>query len=235
MQSTQSISVKNLSQSAQTGDYWLISAELLEPLNSIDAFYFLDKQPEQTLSLFHYQFPKLQLLSQQPLTDNLLNSETLQLTSKLNDQVILKSEQPTLLLASDLGIGPLFYYAKQVKTNSQNNLALLHASASFPFAVKPAQFMLENFPHEAIGACSLLEDWKIANRLASDIGLPGCFEGSLVDLFDYWLSTESQHHLKEESRVHWQVLSFLPERCNQQLKERVKPYPWLSLQTINTP
>lgn len=229
------VSVKNIRQSAQPGDYWLISVELLQPLDSVNAFYVLNAQPEQTLSLFHYQFPTLQLLSQESLSEGTLTSETLSFTPVETSEPGLNHHQPTLLLASDLGIGPLFYYAKQVKLNKQNNLALLHASAAFPFTVKPAQFMLDDFPHEAIGACPLLEDWKIPNRLASDLGLAGCFDGSLVDLFDYWLSTESQRHLKDESRKHWQALSFLPERCNHQLQEHVQAYPWLTLHTINTP
>jgi len=235
MPSTQSLIVNNITQSVQSGDYWLISVDLSEKPDTMGLFYMVDGQPEQTLSLFNYQFPSLQLLSQRPLSETLLKSETLLLTQLPHNEVNLKPEHPILLLASDLGVGPLFYYAKQIKTYSHNNLALLHASTSFPFAVKPAQFMLEDFPHEAIGACSLLEDWKIANRLASDIGLPGCFEGSLVDLLDYWLSGESQTHLKDETRVQWQVLSFLPERCNQQLETHLKSYPWLSLQTADTP
>jgi len=235
MKMNHSITIKNINQSAQSGNYWLISVELCEELDSIDAFYYLDEAPQQALSLFDYQFPKLQLLSQTPLPETLLAADSLQLKSSDQSTVNLQTEQATLLLASDLGMGPLFYYAKQIKSHPHKSLALLHSTEAFPFIVKPAQIMLEDFPDQAIGSCPLLEDWKIANRLASDLGLAGCFDGALVDLFDYWLSTESQRHLKDETRAHWQVLSFLPERCNQQLKEHVSAYPWLTLQIVNTP
>jgi hypothetical protein len=33
-----------------------------------------------------------------------------------------------------------------------------------------------------IATCPLLEDWGFANRLASNAGLPGCFEGALSEL-----------------------------------------------------
>jgi hypothetical protein len=41
--------------------------------------------------------------------------------------------------------------------------------------------MVRELP-ERIAACPLLEDWGFANRLASNAGLPGCFEGELSQL-----------------------------------------------------
>jgi dihydroorotate dehydrogenase electron transfer subunit len=43
----------------------------------------------------------------------------------------------------------------------------------------------------------LLEEWGIASRLASTADLPGCFEGSVTDLADAWLSSLSLADLAE--------------------------------------
>ena len=43
----------------------------------------------------------------------------------------------------------------------------------------------------------LLEEWGIASRLASTADLPGCFEGTVTDLADAWLSSLSPTDLTE--------------------------------------
>jgi dihydroorotate dehydrogenase electron transfer subunit len=35
----------------------------------------------------------------------------------------------------------------------------------------------------------LLEEWGIASRLASPLGLPGCFDGPVTALADLWLGS----------------------------------------------
>jgi len=238
------IHLSQLKQTAQSGGYWLISAVLNDPIEKVCAYYAVNdcKHPVQNeqacsniqhrfkLSLFDYQFPKLQLLSKQPLRQTFLDLDALTLTQIEHTLINFEANQTTLLLGHDLGIGPLFYTAKQIKNNGYKHLALLEASSGFPFAVKPAQFMLQDFPFEAIGGCSLLEDWKIANRLASDLGLPGCFEGSITTLIKPWLVAENQRQAIEP--IHWQILSFLPEEKQQILTEITRPYTWLSLKTI---
>lgn len=235
-----SFQLNKLTQSAQAGGYWLISGELLEPLESVYAVYTLldplSEPPHQTSQnqqacLFDYQFPKLQLLTEQPIDANVLEQKTLQLTPKQSVKLSVLSDQATLLLASDLGIGSLFYCARKIKQNGHKHLALLHASQQFPFVVKPAQFMLNDFPFEAIGGCSLLEDWKIANRLASDLGQPGCLDGSIIELITPWLEAENQRQTAEP--VNWQVISFLPESQQKTLVILTQNYSWLSL--INYP
>ena len=235
--SNQPILINQLSQTEQSGGYWLISGNLAEPLKTLHAFYSLlsPAQNQHTpqggikASLFDYQFPKLQLLTEQPIDLALFKKEPLPLAAETSTELSLQTDQPTLLLSSDLGVGPLLYCAKQVKQNGHKHLALLHTSTSqqFPFVVKPAQFMLNDFPFEAIGGCSLLEDWKIANRLASDQGQPGCLDGSILELITPWLEAEKQRQVVEP--MNWQVVSFLPATNYQSLIELVKTYPWLSL------
>lgn len=231
-----SIQLHKLTHSAQAGGYWLISGELLEPLESVYAVYSLpdtanppahQASQNQQACLFDYQFPKLQLLTKQPIDAHLLEQDSLRLTPNKSVALSVQPDQPTLLLASDLGIGPLFYCARNIKQNGHKHLALLHASQKFPFMVKPAQFMLSDFPFEAIGGCSLLEDWKIANRLASDLGQPGCLEGSIIELITPWLEAENQRQTAEP--INWQVISFLPENQQKTLLTFTQNYAWLSL------
>ena len=242
---TSSIQLTKLSQSAQVGDYWLVSGEVSEPLNSVSAFYVLksdlpsplDLQPPRkstqsnpitfTCSLFDYQHPKVQLLSLQPLDQNVIDASSIELLNKTGSEITIQTEQACLFLGSDLGIGPLFYSAKQHKQNGHHHLALLHATHGFPFRVKPAHFMLSDFPFEAIGGCSLLEDWKIANRLASDSSLAGCFEGSIIELLTPWLEAENQR--QSSTPMNWSVISFLPENRHHQLQALTQPYHWLTL------
>jgi dihydroorotate dehydrogenase electron transfer subunit len=43
----------------------------------------------------------------------------------------------------------------------------------------------------------LLEEWGIASRLATPLDLPGCFEGSVTELADVWLSSLSPPDLAD--------------------------------------
>ena len=130
--------------------------------------------------------------------------QTLELIQKLpkNDQAWLfledflaqnhlntSSNNPTLcLLVSSSAMAKGFRLAQQLKSDWQL-VMVLESEAAFPFQVKPAKFMLESWPASAahaIGACPLLEDWRIPNRLCSPLGLPGCFDGTLAELESLW-------------------------------------------------
>ena len=252
MTTSQPIQLSELKQTAQSGDYWLISGVLDQPLESLCAFYTLNTELANSetkqacsesghstvsLSLFDYQHPTLKLLCEQPLSDTLIKQGNLTIRPQAQSALDFSRDQTTLFVASDLGIGPLFYVAKQLKNSGHKHLALLHASQGFAFAVKPAQIMLADFPDEAIGACSLLEDWKIANRLASDLGLPGCLDGSLTDLITPWLNAENHRQL--EQPLQWQLLHFDGNGVNehkhdpsQNLQAIVAKVPWLSYQVF---
>lgn len=255
MAMSQSIQLTQLNQTAQSGGYWLISGVLDQPLESLCAFYTLNteranNQTQQacsesshstvSLSLFDYQHPTLKLLSKQPLSDALIEQGNLTIQAQAQSALDFSHDQTTLFVASDLGIGPLFYVAKQLKNSGHKHLALLHASQGFAFAVKPAQIMLADFPDEAIGGCSLLEDWKIANRLASDLGLPGCLDGSLTELITPWLNAENHRQL--EQPLQWQLLHFEgsententenKQDAPQNLQAIVAKVPWLTYQVF---
>ena len=135
------------------------------------------------------------LLSQEAIGQRILN-----VTAADNSQssMLVDPEQNLLLLGVDrlteqrcFGSAPLFALAKQrqqQKSNPHLALSLLASEHAFGFRIKPARFMVHTNSPEAIGACSLLEDWQISNRLASKEGEIGAMEGTLSELLHSWLS-----------------------------------------------
>lgn len=115
--------------------------------------------------------------------------------------------------------GLIFALAKiwnAIQSSDTKTLALMHSVDGFAFRVKPAKFMLALDAQGAIGACPLLEDWQITNRLATTSGEVGTLEGSLGDLFTAWLKT--QHTSGFPNHKPWQVwLSFANKKGQQQL------------------
>lgn len=95
------------------------------------------------------------------------------------------ANQPLLIIASNLKMSAAFDMAYRLKSTHKLSV-LLFSSDNFPFVVKPAKFIWPDFPAEAIGASTLLEDWKIRNRLGSIETLPGCYEGDWNSLIQEW-------------------------------------------------
>ncbi|BBN58835.1 hypothetical protein [Hydrogenovibrio marinus] len=192
-----------LNQTEQAGGWWLTSVELDDatPL----PFGFQLNIDGSDLALFRQQGSEAQFLS----TSNIDIENTDSIRSNVDTptwqifQECLAPEPtqgPTLLLASDLNIANLLHFAQSAAPDNKF-VALLEASENFPFTVKPAKFLFEDFPPEAIGACPLLEDWKIPNRLCSEKGLPGCFEGKIDTALSEWQSTTSWQE-------RWRVIDF---------------------------
>jgi hypothetical protein len=92
----------------------------------------------------------------------------------------LSGDSQYLLTGENLAIADALLLAQCYQESADQFLVLL-AADSFPFTLKPARFMVSELP-QLIAACPLLEDWGFANRLASEAGLPGCFEGNLTEL-----------------------------------------------------
>ena len=219
--------------SEQTSGYWLISLTLTSPaLFDVGARFWLDDHSEPLL-LFHQTLQtnhvKLQLLSQANFAET---PPPKQLHSRPpKSPTVIPGTKNLLILGSGVEIANLFYIAKQRQSfhASGQTLALLHSEQGFPFTVKPARFMLPEMPAEAIGACPLLEDWKISNRLASDLGLPGCFDGRLADLLEQWIQ---YHRLQSETKP-WQVIACLPNDMQKKCLEICQSTDWLNFTGIN--
>jgi hypothetical protein len=76
-------------------------------------------------------------------------------------------------------------------------LVLLGSDTPFPFRPRPSVIVVPGIPTGVIACMPLLEEWGIASRLASTADLPGCFEGTVTDLADAWLSSLSPADLVE--------------------------------------
>lgn len=241
----QKLSVANIRQTQQPGGFWLLTLELEEPTSVPGVVFYFEDHAEISLTLFQTQSNKLQLLSMKALPDEwLASTQTALLVSEeptITLPIETRSDQATLLLGSDLGIAPLLMQARlKIRTQDEKPyLALLHATAGFPFVIKPAQYMLPELPPEAIGSCPLLEDWNIPNRLASDLGLPGCIDGGLEELFKIWLESEKRlREATEESMPHkithlnWQIIAFLTQEQLSACKVLCQPYDWVSFNGV---
>lgn len=237
-----------IQQSQQANGFWLVSFSLHAPLalqNAIGSAFHFQLAPEIKLVLFQYasdnQANQYQFLSLQELPKSLFTRPG-KLICKSNQafKIPLKN-QPLLILANDLAMANAFALAKHCtnqQTNQRENLKEseptivgLHSQTAFPFILKPARYLMPNMPAEAIGACTLLEDWKIQNRLASTMGLPGCFEGELPDLFKYWAKSmqESNNDLCHKT---WQIILFTDHIDTQKKCLQIsQSYNWLTLQT----
>lgn len=97
----------------------------------------------------------------------------------------LAHDQPVLLTASQPYLATAFYVAAALKTDYDLRV-ILATETGFPFTVRPARFLFPEFPSQAIGAATLLEDWGLPNRLCHSGGAPGCYDGDLTRLWTDW-------------------------------------------------
>lgn len=176
---------KRVSQAEQLGGFWLVTLKLpsADPL-PLGFKLYADQHP---LVLFQQTQDNGQFFAQAPIEEQAeftLQEKKYQAWQS-SPTTELNPETPLIAIASNVNMAAAFDLAKRLKDSHQLSV-VMHSDHQFPFVVKPAQFMWPDFPAEAIGAATLLEDWKIRNRLCSNEMLPGCFEGSLTDLFEEW-------------------------------------------------
>ena len=68
-------------------------------------------------------------------------------------------------------------------------LVLLGTAESFSFRPRPSTILVPGMPAGVIAAVPSLEEFGIASRLASAAGLPGCYDGTVIELAEVWLQT----------------------------------------------
>ncbi|MDD2816302.1 MAG: hypothetical protein PHP00_11300 [Thiotrichaceae bacterium] len=93
-----------------------------------------------------------------------------------------------LLVGDGIGSASLIVLAESLKNQAAFQPLVLLSAESLPFAPRPSQIYLKGMPAGVIAAIPLLEDWKIASRLASTEDAVGCFEGSVTELAAHWLA-----------------------------------------------
>ena len=196
----------NIKQIEQVNGYYLISFELKKQvsINQLIGHDFviepIAKEPKDVLLGSSLQLfllpspfsPSYQFLATQPLnTDYLEKTEQRkhiqlrQLSNNSSSMVLPENNKACIILASENRLANAFALARLRKQSKEKTVVFLHAQ-HFPFMPKPARYWAPEMPDEAIGACSLLEDWGIINRLASNELMAGCYQGSLVELYEEW-------------------------------------------------
>lgn len=220
-----------IQQSEQLNGYYLISFDLEGSYSLTD---FLGKtfsfasQPDTALQLF--QFPtspsqSFQFLSKHPIAEDLLsenNSTDLQISHQYQSVALPNPDTNCLILADETLFANAFALAKYQQQNSQaSTIVMLHSHADFPFAIKPARFWLPEMPNEAIGASTLLEDWNIVNRMACDEMRPGCYHGSLAELFFEWAQQVSSNEA-------WQVITLTESDTQKKCLQVNQQFSWLT-------
>lgn len=214
--------VKALTPQPQQGGYWLIQSEFTTAL-PVGSRFICDQHQAW---LFHTTPSSITLLSHTALTET-RSLEQLDLIQGADAD--LRFERPQLWLGADLTLACVFDAAKrwqQTRTPKNRFCALLHAQHAFPFTPKPARFVWSLAP-QAIGASALLEDWGVVHRLAHNEGLPGCFEGDIVALYQAWLAQCPP----EET---WDIYGYLPTAQRQAIRALTPPNLNLRLQATDT-
>ncbi len=186
------INAQLIRQTEQPNQYWLIYLNLDKEIELPVNFFVEVEGIELKLFSQDSSNKQAQFLAKQSL--NQTTSFTINLKRNSDWRFLdefekkLDSKKTHCILVPEQNIAQGFYLSKKFGRNYSLAL-IMEAKSEFPFQIKPAKFMFKNLPIKAagmIGACSLLEDWKIPNRLCSQTGIPGCFDGDLDAFENIW-------------------------------------------------
>jgi dihydroorotate dehydrogenase electron transfer subunit len=104
-----------------------------------------------------------------------------------------------LLIGSDFEQTAVIRAANELHASDQHTplLVLLGAAESFAFRPRPSTILVPGMPAGVIAAVPSLEEFGIASRLASEAGLPGCYDGPVTELAELWLKSLQPVELAE--------------------------------------
>lgn len=95
-----------------------------------------------------------------------------------------ETEAPAVIVGSGSGIGAALFLAERLAPAPR--LVLLGSGGiPLPFRPAPSQYLIEGLPPPVIASVPTLEGKGIASRIA-DPDRPGCFDGSVLELFRLW-------------------------------------------------
>jgi dihydroorotate dehydrogenase electron transfer subunit len=133
--------------------------------------------------------------------------ETISIMGPIGNPFQIHPERPRpLLIGGGVGLPPMVFLAETLHRNRDiNPFVILGSEVPFPFRPQPSATIIPGIPEGVIAGMPLLEDWGVANRLASLQGFPGCFQGYVTDLARHWLES-----LDESTRDEVEVLACGP-------------------------
>lgn len=131
-----------------------------------------------------------------------------------------RTDAPAVVLASGAGMAAALAFCEQLQPTPR--LVLLDsAGLPLPFRPRPSLFVIGGLPPAVIATAPLLENLGVPCRLIDPAGQPGCFEGTLRELFTLWLASHPSSKLE--------VFSCLPAPTTAELRQ----YPALRLHDAN--
>lgn len=103
-----------------------------------------------------------------------------------------------LLIGQGSGIATMIFFSATIRRQAKfRPLVLLGSGCGFPFRPQPSHILVSGLAANAVAAAPLLEDWKIASRLATSTEQPGCHEGTATELAATWLSNLNSEERKQ--------------------------------------
>ncbi|MBI3772248.1 MAG: hypothetical protein HY272_06075 [Gammaproteobacteria bacterium] len=169
------IQIPNLATSPQPGQHLIFADQQLAIMQSdnrgnIDCLLSPD-QPKLTTG---------------PIKINGLGGQPLQLDPRF---------KYPLLIGQNQGIASMIFFSATIRRQTDlRPLVLLGSHRGFPFRPQPSQILVSGL---AVAAAPLLENWKVASRLATTTEQPGCHEGTAVELAANWLSNLNTAEIKQ--------------------------------------
>jgi len=138
------------------------------------------------------------------------SSQTLEIVGCQGTPLQVRRRLP-LLVGDGIHSASLIALAESLKNQTTVQALLLLSAESLPFSPRPSQIYLKAMPAGVIAAIPLLEDWKIASRLASTEDAVGCFEGSVIELAAHWLAQLPVESLEQVEIIAAAQTDFLSE------------------------
>jgi len=94
-----------------------------------------------------------------------------------------------LLIGTDSEYAAVIRAANEMQQADASSplLVLVGSANSFSFKPRPSTILVPDMLAGVIAAVPALEEFGIASRLASELGLPGCYDGTVLELAQQWL------------------------------------------------
>ncbi len=116
--------------------------------------------------------------------------ETINILAPIGNPFTLNIERTRpLLLGGGVGIPPMIFLAEHIHAlqDTYQATVMMGSEVPFPFKARPSEIMVDGIPEGVIACMPLLDEWNIANRLASLQDYPGVYQGYVTDLARHWL------------------------------------------------
>ncbi len=97
-----------------------------------------------------------------------------------------------LAIGGGVGIPPMIFLSQVLRDDARfAPVVLMGSEVPFPFEIVRSTIRVDGVPDSASHGMSLLEQWDIPSRLASNASLPGSFVGFVTELARAWLDNST--------------------------------------------